>query len=335
MTAVDGVSFEVRRGEIVGLLGPNGAGKTTTINVILGVLDPTAGAVRIAGERSCGEPLTGAGAHQFRGRLRAAAGKSDGGGEPALFRHDLRSEGSCRGRIEELLKQFELERFRGVKCGVLSSGEQTRVSLAKAMLNRPQLLLLDEPTASLDPATAARHPRDHPRVRSRTTAAACCGPRTTCMRWRKCATGCCSCRAERFCWKAIRRRCRGEHGKATWKSCSSPSRASRWRWYQRSMSLTPHASPSCCANTILLRGSPTRVLPLFVWVAIDIVLWGFITRYLNSVASSGINFVPALLGAVLLWDFFVRVMQGVTTAFFEDVWSRSLLNVFATPHKDS
>jgi ABC-2 type transport system permease protein len=81
----------------------------------------------------------------------------------------------------------------------------------------------------------------------------------------------------------------------------------------------------------LLRGSPTRILPLFVWVAIDIVLWGFITRYLNNVASAGFNFVPALLGAVLLWDFLVRVMQGVTTAFFEDVWSRNLLNIFATP----
>jgi hypothetical protein len=83
----------------------------------------------------------------------------------------------------------------------------------------------------------------------------------------------------------------------------------------------------------LLRGSPTRILPLFVWVSVDIILWGFITRYLNSVASSGIDFVPALLGAVLLWDFFIRVMQGVTTAFFEDVWSRSLLNVFASPIK--
>ena len=69
----------------------------------------------------------------------------------------------------------------------------------------------------------------------------------------------------------------------------------------------------------LLRGSPTRILPLFVWVSVDIILWGLITRYLNSVASSGINFVPALLGAVLLWDFFIRVMQGVTIAFFEDV----------------
>lgn len=61
------------------------------------------------------------------------------------------------------------------------------------------------------------------------------------------------------------------------------------------------------------------------------VLWGFITRYLNTVASPGFNFVHALLGAVLLWDFFIRVMQGVTMVFFEDVWSRNFLNIFATP----
>jgi len=81
----------------------------------------------------------------------------------------------------------------------------------------------------------------------------------------------------------------------------------------------------------LMRGSLSRVLPLFAWVAIDMVLWGFITRYLNSVSSSGINFVPTFLGAVLLWDFFTRVMQGVTMAFFEDVWSRNFLSLFSTP----
>ncbi|MCC6591282.1 MAG: ABC transporter permease [Bryobacterales bacterium] len=81
----------------------------------------------------------------------------------------------------------------------------------------------------------------------------------------------------------------------------------------------------------LFRGSPARVIAVFSWVAIDITLWGFITRYLNTVASPGFNFVPALLGAVLLWDFFVRVMQGVTMTFFEDVWSRNFLNIFASP----
>jgi ABC-2 type transport system permease protein len=81
----------------------------------------------------------------------------------------------------------------------------------------------------------------------------------------------------------------------------------------------------------LVRGSLARIMPLFAWVAVDMVLWGFITKYLNAVTSSGFNFVPLLLGAVLLWDFLVRVMQGVTIAFFEDVWSRNFLNIFATP----
>ncbi len=81
----------------------------------------------------------------------------------------------------------------------------------------------------------------------------------------------------------------------------------------------------------LIRGSASRVFPLFVWVGIDIVLWGFITRYLNVITGYGFHFVPALLGAVLLWDFLTRVMQGVTMAFFEDVWSRNFLNIFATP----
>ena len=85
----------------------------------------------------------------------------------------------------------------------------------------------------------------------------------------------------------------------------------------------------------LLRGSAARVLPLFAWVAVDIVLWGFITRYLNTVAAPGFDFVPALLGAVLFWDFFSRVMHGVTTGFLEDVWSRNFLNFFASPLKIS
>lgn len=81
----------------------------------------------------------------------------------------------------------------------------------------------------------------------------------------------------------------------------------------------------------LLRGSVARVLPLFVWGAVDMVLWGFITRYLNAVSEAGLDFVATLLGAVLLWDFFARVIHGVTTAFLEDVWSRNFMNIFATP----
>ena len=80
----------------------------------------------------------------------------------------------------------------------------------------------------------------------------------------------------------------------------------------------------------LLRGSPIRLVPVFIWGAIDIVLWGFITRYLNTVGGSHIDFVPQLLGGVLFWDFSTRIMMGVTVAFLEDVWARNFLNLFAS-----
>lgn len=82
----------------------------------------------------------------------------------------------------------------------------------------------------------------------------------------------------------------------------------------------------------LLRGNMPRVVQLFVWVLVDILLWGFMTRYMSALMpAAGSKFVPAILGAVLLWDFLIRVMQGVSLAYMEDSWSRNLLNVFASP----
>jgi ABC-2 type transport system ATP-binding protein len=151
--AVDDVSFTVREGEIVGLLGPNGAGKTSTINMILGVLEPTSGTIHVQGI-SLAKDRTRA---LERANFAAVYAPLPGN---LTVRQNLRFFGLLYGvhnlsaRIEDLLREFDLVRFRDAKCGVLSSGEQTRVCLAKAMLNKPQLLLLDEPTASLDPATA-------------------------------------------------------------------------------------------------------------------------------------------------------------------------------------
>ena len=151
--AVDGVSFEVERGEIVGLLGPNGAGKTTTINMILGVLAPTSGTIRIEGN----DIATSRSRALERTNFAAVYAPLPGN---LTVHQNLRVFGLLYGvkelpeRIEALIDEFDLRRLRHAKCGVLSSGEQTRVSLAKAMLNRPRLLLLDEPTASLDPAVA-------------------------------------------------------------------------------------------------------------------------------------------------------------------------------------
>ncbi len=151
--AVDGLSFDVGRQEIVGLLGPNGAGKTTTINMLLGVLEPSGGSIHIEGVDLAKRRAQALAYTNFAAVYAPLPGN-------LTVRQNLRVFGLLYGvkglsaRIEELLAQFDLEKFRDVKCGVLSSGEQTRVALAKALLNRPQLLLLDEPTASIDPATA-------------------------------------------------------------------------------------------------------------------------------------------------------------------------------------
>jgi ABC-2 type transport system ATP-binding protein len=153
--AVDDIAFEVRPGEIVGLVGPNGAGKTTTISMVMGVLAPTAGQVCIGGfdiarRRSQALALT---------NFAAAYAPLPGN---LTVEQNLRVFGMIYGvrdltaRIDELVAEYDLVPFRKTKTGVLSSGEQTRVTLAKAMLNRPKLLLLDEPTASIDPATARR-----------------------------------------------------------------------------------------------------------------------------------------------------------------------------------
>ena len=153
LRAVDEVSFHVAPGEIVGLVGPNGAGKTTTINMILGVLSPTAGRIEIGGVNLAADRSRALAMTNFAAVYAPLPGN-------LTVEENLRVFGMIYGvrgltqRIDALLETYDLARYRKAKAGVLSSGEQTRLSLAKAMLNQPRLLLLDEPTASIDPSTA-------------------------------------------------------------------------------------------------------------------------------------------------------------------------------------
>jgi ABC-2 type transport system ATP-binding protein len=151
--AVDNITFDVGRNEIVGLLGPNGAGKTTTINMILGVLEPSAGSISIEGMDLATRRAEALQQTNFAAVYAPLPGNLTVYQNLRVFGLLYEAQ-DLPNRIKVLLRQFDLEDFRDVKCGVLSSGEQTRVSLAKAMLNSPHLLLLDEPTASVDPATA-------------------------------------------------------------------------------------------------------------------------------------------------------------------------------------
>jgi ABC-2 type transport system ATP-binding protein len=153
VTALDDVSFTVNRGEILGLLGPNGAGKTTTINMVLGVLSATTGTVEIDGIDIAKNRARALARTNFAAVYAALPGNLTVVENLRIFGllYDIPD---LRRRVDDLLQEFDLEQLRHTKCGLLSSGEQTRAALAKALLNRPHLLLLDEPTASLDPSAA-------------------------------------------------------------------------------------------------------------------------------------------------------------------------------------
>jgi ABC-2 type transport system ATP-binding protein len=149
--AVDGISFSVHEGEVVGLLGPNGAGKTTTINMILGILKPTAGSIEVLGQTLQKHRS------EISGKINFAAVYAH---VPAnlTVRQNLYvfallyGVTSIKRRISVIMEEFDLMDFADTKAGLLSSGELSRLNLAKALMNEPKLLLLDEPTASLDPS---------------------------------------------------------------------------------------------------------------------------------------------------------------------------------------
>ena len=152
-TAVDHISFEVNEGEVVGLLGPNGAGKSTTIHMLLSLLEPAEGTIEIFGRDLAlhrEEILQNMNFATSYSMLPHNLTPLENLKVSALF-YGVRS---WKEKAGALIEEFNLEAFKNARTGSLSSGEQMRLVLAKAFLNNPKLLLLDEPTSSLDPAVA-------------------------------------------------------------------------------------------------------------------------------------------------------------------------------------
>ena len=153
--AVDGISFQISRGETCALLGGNGAGKTTTIAMLLGVLLPTNGHIRILGEDML--------RHRYRvlPRMNFSSPYVDLPQRLTVVENltvyaRLYGVRKVRARLAELGRELDVEQFFNRLYRSLSAGQKTRVALAKALLNKPEILLLDEPTASLDPDSADR-----------------------------------------------------------------------------------------------------------------------------------------------------------------------------------
>ena len=153
ITAISDVSFIAEEGEIIGLLGGNGAGKTTTISILLGLLLPTSGEVRILGRDMTNDRYSVLSLMNFSSPYVDLPHR-------LTVRENLRVYGELYSvikpevRIGELAERLDIVALLDRRTGQLSAGQKTRVALAKALINRPRVLLLDEPTASLDPDTA-------------------------------------------------------------------------------------------------------------------------------------------------------------------------------------
>ncbi|MGQ9801256.1 MAG: ABC transporter ATP-binding protein [Candidatus Saccharicenans sp.] len=155
--AVKNISFELYPGEILGLLGPNGAGKTTIIHMLLGLTSPTSGEIKIFGLN----PLKSRQREKILSRMNfsstyVAMPYSLTLRESLTVFARLYGVRKARARIDLLIEQFELKEVADRPVRTLSSGQMTRLNLAKAFINQPEILLLDEPTASLDPDIADR-----------------------------------------------------------------------------------------------------------------------------------------------------------------------------------
>jgi ABC-2 type transport system ATP-binding protein len=153
VTAVDELTFDVRAGDIVGLLGGNGAGKTTTISMLLGLLTPSAGALEVLGVDMLRRR------YEVLPRLNFSSPYVDlpkrlTARENLTVYANLYGVADVKGRLAQVAGDLDIGGFLDRPYGELSSGQKTRISLAKSLLNEPELLLLDEPTASLDPDTA-------------------------------------------------------------------------------------------------------------------------------------------------------------------------------------
>ena len=153
--AVKNISFDLKRGEIKGILGANGAGKTTTITMLLGLLTPTSGSIKILSHDISKNR------YKILNKINFSSPYVDLP-KKLTVRQNLFVYGMLYGvaninkKIKSIAKELGFENLLDIKVGELSSGQKTRVSLGKAIINDPEILFLDEPTASLDPDTADR-----------------------------------------------------------------------------------------------------------------------------------------------------------------------------------
>ena len=333
VTAVDGISFAIAgRLAAPALLGGNGAGKTTTIAMIMGLVTPTSGQRHGARRRDAAAAPPGAAPDEFREPLCRHADAADGAAEPERCSAALRRARMSPAASEQLADELDLHDFLDRQTGKLSSGQKTRVALAKSLINQPEVLLLDEPTASLDPDTAdwvrGRLER-YRRERGATILLASHNMNEV----------------ERLCERVIMHEARPHRGR---RHAGAAARALRPQQSGRgvprhrarprrgagggamSMQSPAHVafSPRRVAAMVLrywylLRSSWPRMLDLIYWPAVQMLMWGFLQLYVSQNSGFFAKAAGIFIGAVLLWDILFRGQLGFSISFLEEMYSRN------------
>ena len=337
--AVDDVSFRIARGSITGLLGGNGAGKTTTIAMIMGLVLPTSGRIQVLGHPIPDESAAVLGRMNFESPYVDMPMRLTVRQNLTIFGR-LYAVPHLRERIEQLAADLDLGDFLDRANGKLSAGQKTRVALAKALINQPELLLLDEPTASLDPDTAdwvRQHLDSYRKARGATILLASHN----------------MLEVERLCDRVIiMKRGRIEdddspdqilarYNRDTLEevfldvargrdreSCAMSELAAAARRHRASSHQRDGAALLVSADVVL-----ARLLELIYWPALQIITWGFLQSYISQNDSFFARAGGTLIGAVILWDILFRGQLGFSISFLEEMWARNLGNLMMSPLK--
>ena len=338
--AVDGISFALAPGTVTGLLGGNGAGKTTTIAMILGLIEPTSGHARVMGAEMPRERYRVLHRMNFESPYVDMPNRLTVRQNLTVFGR-LYAVEDLRERIAAIAGQLDLSDLLDRPTGKLSAGQKTRVSLAKALINRPDVLLLDEPTASLDPDTADWVRSHLERYRAEQNATILLASHNMARgrapvrprhhhearqdRGRRRAGGAAGALRPRQSRRRLpRRRARARRSRPRGRAMSAPSTSA--------LALSPHRVYAMVLRYLyLLRSSWSRVLDLIYWPAVQLFVWGFLQHYLAQNSGFFARAAGMFIGAVLLWDILFRGQLGFSVSFLEEMWSRNLANLMFSP----
>ena len=324
-TAVNNVNFSLNEKKTIGLLGPNGCGKTTTIAMLLGLITPTSGSIKIDNEDL--NPRD----HQFLSKMNFASPYVELPKKLTVMQnlkvyammYEIKDP---LKKIEELIEKLKLQSLIFKKTGELSSGQRNRISLAKSLINDPQILLLDEPTASLDPDTGdfiRTFIEDYQKNNPISILLASHNMNEV----KRLCDHILMMKEGSIIDQGTADQLISKHGRNNLEEVFLKIARKKMK-IKRILSLM-------LRHFYLIKGSFPRIFDLIYWPTVQIILWGFVSKFFTMYSSYFGNAVGVILTAAILYDFLFRSSISYNMLFLEEIWSRNLINLFVSPLRSS